>query len=549
MHRMTRALPEAEVAAPFDGRVFRFKDDVATLQSAAGRRFVRLSGPGAGERLYRVTKVIGGRTREDFAGVRVATTADGAVTGEEMVLPVSWLKTNKTLRYKGYSVLVHERDHLEAGPPYSQTCILCHNMAPYLVSLYGALSGKRAQAFQGEVVDRLVPAPSRWSYETTDPGAMVRAVEREVATLGAFEPASPGAPLAAAIATTRARFDATHTVELGIGCESCHGGSREHAAHPKVRPSYVPRAPWLRAGPVDGHPPTRPEAINHACARCHQVLFSRYQWTWEGGSRSALAGGSTINSGEARDFLLGGCSKAMACTACHDPHAGGLVAAFGSDPRSSNALCTTCHASLASRAAARAHAHHDPSGAAGSCVACHMPRKNMGLSGGLTRYHRIGSPTDPLRVLGDRPLECALCHADKTVGQLVETMEAWWNRSYDRAILAKLYGNLSAQPLEATLALGKPHEQAVAVVVLGEKQVRSAVPAMALVLASERPLVRQYARDALVRVLGGSCAIDLSEPLAGIERAADACLTGAGLAPPVWPQGGARESTAEPAED
>ena len=52
-----------------------------------------------------------------------------------------------------------------------------------------------------------------------------------------------------------------------------------------------------------------------------------------------------------------------------------------------------------------------------------MPKKNTGLGYQLTRYHRIGSPTDAARVEKDRPLECALCHADKSVASLVSTME------------------------------------------------------------------------------------------------------------------------------
>ena len=49
-----------------------------------------------------------------------------------------------------------------------------------------------------------------------------------------------------------------------------------------------------------------------------------------------------------------------------------------------------------------------------------MPQKNLGLGYNLTRYHRIGSPTEKARVEGDRPLECALCHADKTVEELTD---------------------------------------------------------------------------------------------------------------------------------
>src|SRR6185369_12354610 len=42
MHRMTR-LPEAtEVKAPFDGREFHFKDDVARFEKVGAQRFVRL---------------------------------------------------------------------------------------------------------------------------------------------------------------------------------------------------------------------------------------------------------------------------------------------------------------------------------------------------------------------------------------------------------------------------------------------------------------------------------------------------------------------------
>src|SRR6185436_351566 len=124
--------------------------------------------------------------------------------------------------------------------------------------------------------------------------------------------------------------------------------------------------------------------------------------------------------------------------------------------------------------ALRAHAHHDPSGAGGACIGCHMPKKNMGLGYALTRYHRIGSPTDRARVEGDRPLECALCHVDKSVGELVGAMERFWGKRYDRAALTALYGDLGGSALLSTVVRGKAHEQATAMHVLGEHRVRAA---------------------------------------------------------------------------
>jgi predicted CXXCH cytochrome family protein len=501
MHRMTRTARGAEVRAPFDGTRWPFKDDAVTLYQRDGERFVRIdSGGGVLPHTYRVTRVVGGRTREDFVGVDVATAAAGgagAGSGDEVVLPVSFVFATRALRYKGYSVMLHERASLRAGPVWSRTCIFCHNTIPEVDRLLGALAGPGAHAYQGEQVDRLLPAERRARARVVDDAAFGDVMAREIASLhDAPLPSGLAARDVArqAIASVRSGFEGTDLVEEGIGCEACHGGAKEHARDPKVHPSFVPVAPWLSvelpAGPAQG--------VNRACARCHQVLFSRYPYTWEGGRRDAMPGGSHINSGEARDFLLGGCSSAMACTSCHDPHGaddpGGLrkLATPAGNP-----TCTKCHAELATPERLRAHAHHDPSGAGGSCVACHMPRKNMGLDGKLTRYHRIGSPTDPARVLGDRPLECALCHADRTVRQLVDSMEAWWPRRYPRQRLEELYGSLDAVVMKATLDRGKAHEQAVAIGVLAESRAPGAAALIAPQLANEYPLVREWARRAL----------------------------------------------------
>ena len=149
----------------------------------------------------------------------------------------------------------------------------------------------------------------------------------------------------------------------------------------------------------------------------------------------------------------------------------------------------------------------------------------MGLDYALDRYHRIGSPDDPVRVERDRPLECALCHADKTVDALVQTMETWWGKRYDRAALRALYGDdLAVDVMRTTLARGKPHEQAVAIATLGTLRDATAVPLLVPMLAHEYPLVRYFAQRALQTITGDPVAIDVGAPATEVRAAAQAWL-------------------------
>jgi predicted CXXCH cytochrome family protein len=522
MHNMTRLPANAAVRAPFDGTSWRFRDDAARFTSSGGERYLQITSPRFGDHLYRITKVIGGRQREDFAGVEVAPCGEAGCVpptigdpAAELIMPVSYVFQSQSFRLKGYSVMVTERPGLKAGGVWNRTCVLCHNTAPLFESLWGALHGPGAPAYQGEVVDRVLPRDRRWSFAVTDEAALSAALREEVTRLSGVTPRLEQARplLATAAVTLRERLVPDKLVEVGIGCESCHGGSRAHVDNNAVLPSFTPRSTFLALRTPS--PPTPAETINRACARCHQVLFSRYPYTWEGGSRRLDPGGSHITSGEARDLLLGGCARQMACTTCHDPHGAddpGKLAALATP--AGNGTCLRCHQRYAGAEALRAHAHHDPAGAAGSCVACHMPRKNLGLGYELTRYHRVGSPDDPARVEGDRPLECALCHTKGRVGELVSAMERWWGKRYDRDKLRVLYGDLSAPVLAATLARGKPHEQATAIAVLGDAHATDAAPALTAALTHPYPLVRYYALHALKK-MGIAAALPESTAPAG----------------------------------
>ena len=532
MHRMTRDLHQTQVAAPFAGATFRFRDDSVTFEKIQSERFMRLRTGAGTESLFRVSKVIGGRYREDFVGAEVDPGAPlGPARDTERILPLSYLVFNGEWRYKGYSVMLRERSSLEPGVVWKTGCIFCHNTAPGLSLLLDDVYGPKAPTYQGSVSVEL-PEDKRPRYVVKDERALKSALAQELKVLGkprATEHYDLKRALTVSIDGTRRGFDEQNLVELGIGCEACHGGAREHVKDPTgVRPTFALRSEFLQVTTPRGDEPSRAEDVNRTCAKCHTVLFSRYPYTWEGQARRREPGGSSINSGEARDFQLGACNAQLSCVHCHDPHTEDPKRALQAlEGPKGDALCASCHQKLQGAAALRAHTHHQPESAGSHCLSCHMAKKNMGLAYELTRYHRIGSPTDRERVEGDRPLECALCHADKSVDELVSTMEKLWGKRYDRGALQRLYGpDLRINALEATLKYGKPHEQGTAVALAGRDRRTDWLPLVVAQLGNDYPLVRYFARHAIEQITGAPLRVDMNAPGPIIVQNAQTQLAG-----------------------
>src|SRR5689334_22867156 len=178
MHRMTRLGDPGEIAAPFDGGVLRLGADRATMEERAGKRYVRVESPADGHHLYRVTKVIGGRQREDYVGVDVTGAADPATgDGAEQVLPVSFVHATRSWRYKGYSLVISEHSRLRPQAVWSETCIPCHNTLPQLSMRYDDLLGPLAPAvYQGTFTDNLLPATRALRLVPLDEPGLARAV-------------------------------------------------------------------------------------------------------------------------------------------------------------------------------------------------------------------------------------------------------------------------------------------------------------------------------------------------------------------------------------
>ena len=482
MHRMTRDPERAEIRAPFDGGRVPVQGRPATFERHGDQRFMQVRSPAFGDHLYRVTRVIGGRHREDFAGLEVAGTAPGApVIGdptEELVLPVSYVFDTRSFRLKGYSVMVGERPGLRAGGVWNQTCVVCHNTLPQFESYWSARCTARARRRTSRCWSIGCCRPiAALAVTITDAGRTGRRpLRQEIRFLGGRAPEDadprellaprrahhPGQPAGPAPGRDRRRL---------------RGLPRRQ---PRARRARRPPA-QLRAAqrlPARSRPrqrraadaaPSGSTAPAPAATRC----CSRATRT-PGRAACARSPRAAATSTRAR--------RATSCWAaapgrCPAPPA--TIPTAAATPRRwrpwprrpATAPAPAATTSWPAPPPCGRTPTTIPAGAGGSCVACHMPRKNMGLGYELTRYHRIGSPTDRLRVEGDRPLECALCHPASASGRWSTPWSAGGASATIAARSTRLYGDLRTPVLQATVTRGMPHEQATAMAVLGEQRV------------------------------------------------------------------------------
>ncbi len=221
-----------------------------------------------------------------------------------------------------------------------------------------------------------------------------------------------------------------HAVTLGISCESCHLGCREHAENPKILPAFFPHSPHLRSGSADK--PTdlgrTHDNVNWACGRCHS------------GERPQFAAGmSTWHSTEYSYAMRGSCYSQLKCIDCHNPHQA-IGHKWSSTPAKDDARCIKCHQQFASSEAQAAHSHHQPGSEGSRCMNCHMPRINEGLQD-VVRTHTIFSPTNTEMIYANHPNACNQCHTDKSIDWTIDHLEKWYGSKFDAYRLQDQYAN------------------------------------------------------------------------------------------------------------
>jgi hypothetical protein len=469
-------------------------------------------------RRYEVTRTVGTRFMQFYIGVqREGPEPAGHAVYREHMLPFAWwvslgrwlpkpyFDTDGPEELDGDGVPVVEGvDRVRDVRPYNAVCMNCHNTYAYAYRIFEPMYAGFPAA---TVAAALGPLGERLSA------------------------AVPVRPTAESFKSINGRLDPDrHLVTLGISCESCHFGCREHAAGGGP-PRFLPTSPFVRVTPRDpDRPPTggRKDAatVNGICAQCHSGNTHFFP------NRAARE-----NSREALDFERGACASELRCVSCHEPHTAGPPPG-GPDRPEHVALCANCHETYRDPRRAAAHAGH-PAGAAVSCLDCHMPRYNLGLDE-VVRTHRIAAPVEQSMVTAASANACNLCHLDKSLRWTVRELERGWGRrltlpeegpaagAVDRP-LGEVWLEGSEQPLR--LLAGQSYSRS--------PRAREKLPDLIRALNDVEPINRVFALKAVERACGrrlGAGDYELTAPPAERARQIGRLLEATGLAPDPAPQ-------------
>ncbi|MFT5370294.1 MAG: hypothetical protein ACI8V2_005276 [Candidatus Latescibacterota bacterium] len=419
--RMNMLATEETVLGNFDRATLTYGNRKAVFRKQNGQFFIEYFSEEQLLRQFRISRVIGWRYEQNYVGFQThgPEPANDPIYKNEIRLGFSYSVNRQQwfpqsyLEPTEYPGSEHKPDGSFRHDPFAPTtvafnerCARCHNTYPYDLRLYkiftpdGILSGfPPGPGLEEHVIKALAEQAGDQDYLTEEALPIDR------------------------------------LVTVGISCESCHFGGREHAKDAKeIR--FVPTHPLLNKWTPDYKGARKkPEVVNAICRQCHHSGASAKD-NWPDGS-------AAVNSMESIEQDRGGCVNEMRCTHCHNTHIVGPKAGSPDLKKHLN-TCVECHQELQSAQAANAHSRHTAEQA--SCLDCHMPRIVQGF--GLTnRTHRIASPTDPQILATGMPNACNLCHLDKSLGWTHNQLQKTWGKNVTMSrSLTKQFGTQLERP-------------------------------------------------------------------------------------------------------
>jgi predicted CXXCH cytochrome family protein len=501
-HRWMNALAgPTTVQGDFADASISYRGGRATF-SRRGDKYVMHLERGAVRRTYDITQTIGSRFYQYYVGKQVeGPEAPGHhFYTRDHVLPFGyWLDQKEWVPVVHIGPEVRDEDRPDPYDPpddgpyyadYAVGCNQCHTTFA-LADLFGRGTPR---------IGEYAPLPLHWSmrpYLAEAHPDTLRAVESGElsASSGAPHPAlstPDGRANGQTVDNPLAGWEAPrYAVTLGVSCEACHLGTREHVdSKGAVPPKFFPSSPHL-AVEAEGKPldfgPTH-DNVNWACGRCHVGVRPQF-----------AAGMSTWNSVEYSDAMRGSCYSKLRCVDCHNPHRA-IGPKWSLTADQDDALCLKCHEQLRPAGARLQHTHH-PAGSAGArCMNCHMPRINEGVQD-VVRTHMIYSPTRAAMIEANQPNACNLCHTDRPIDWTLGFLRQWYGVGYDEAKIKANCPDRAAPAAQGWLKSSNASVRLVAAEALTRARDSQALPQLLDALDDPYLINRQFAAKGLQEML------------------------------------------------
>lgn len=260
------------------------------------------------------------------------------------------------------------------------------------------------------------------------------------------------------------RTYASTQVEIGVGCEACHGPGEAHVAWAERLETTREPPPPLGGFTVDF---SDTEATIQQCATCH----SRREAQGDGNplpgtpyhdsfTLALLRPGQYHADGQILDevFVYGSFLQSkmyaagVGCIDCHEAHTADLRL-------EGNAVCAQCHSPaanpdyptlVAAEYDSPEHHFHELGTEGAQCKNCHMVEQ-VYMGNDWRADHSFRIPRPDLAAQTGAPDACTTCHTDQTPAWAAETLTGWYPQSRHRGAH---YGQVLARGRADPVAAG-----------------------------------------------------------------------------------------------